>query len=174
MQGVTLLYFVSPRERPWRQRVFRRKTLVIKRATFSHMIKKGTPGLMHKGCVLQRVSLDALSDVTVVIGMRQSIGGILSEDFMQNSPIAPTSMLIFAIEYSQFLCRFTPTAAITFPTALWWCTRITTTRCIWLWCLLVTPSFWCHQPCGKLCCTESRWTCGTCIKLSLKTDNKKC
>ena len=35
--------------------------------------QKGTPGLTHKGCVLQRVSLDALSDVTVVLGMRQSI-----------------------------------------------------------------------------------------------------
>ena len=30
--------------------------------------------LMHKGCVLQRVFLDTLSDVTVVLGMRQSIG----------------------------------------------------------------------------------------------------
>ena len=39
---------------------------------FSH-VQKGTPGLAHKGCVLQRVSLGALSDVTVVIGMRQSI-----------------------------------------------------------------------------------------------------
>ena len=30
--------------------------------------------MTHKGCVLQRVSLDALiSDVTVVLGMRQSI-----------------------------------------------------------------------------------------------------
>ena len=29
--------------------------------------------MTHKGCVLQRVSLDALSDVTVVLGMRQII-----------------------------------------------------------------------------------------------------
>ena len=29
--------------------------------------------MTHKGCVLQRVSLDALSDVTVVLWMRQSI-----------------------------------------------------------------------------------------------------
>ena len=70
------LYFVSPRERPWRQRVILRKTLVIV-CVFSR-IQKGTPGLMHKGCVLQRVSLGALSDVTlsdvmVVLGMRQSI-----------------------------------------------------------------------------------------------------
>ena len=36
-------------------------------------VKKGTPGLTHKGCVLQCVFLDALSDVTVVLGMRQSI-----------------------------------------------------------------------------------------------------
>ena len=36
------LYFVSPRERPWRQRVFWRKPLVIARATcvFSHAFKK--------------------------------------------------------------------------------------------------------------------------------------
>ena len=36
------LYFVSPRERLWRQRVFRRQTLVIARATwvFSHAFKK--------------------------------------------------------------------------------------------------------------------------------------
>ena len=69
------LYFVSPRERPWRQRVFRRKTLVNASATcvFSDAFKKGTPGLTRKGCVLQRVSLGALSDVTVVLGMRQSI-----------------------------------------------------------------------------------------------------
>ena len=36
-------------------------------------VQKGTPGLTHEGCVLQRVSLDAVSDVTVVLGMRQSI-----------------------------------------------------------------------------------------------------
>ena len=36
-------------------------------------VQKWTPGLMHKGCVLQRVSLGALSEVTVVLGMRQSI-----------------------------------------------------------------------------------------------------
>ena len=39
---------------------------------FSH-VQKGTPGLTHKDCVLQRVSLCALSDVTVVLRMRQSI-----------------------------------------------------------------------------------------------------
>ena len=38
-------------------------------------VQKGKPGLTHKGCVLQRVSLGALSDVTVVLGMRQSIVG---------------------------------------------------------------------------------------------------
>ena len=35
-------------------------------------VKKGTPRLTHKGCVLQRVFLDAISDVTVVLAMRQS------------------------------------------------------------------------------------------------------
>ena len=36
-------------------------------------VQKGTPRLTHNGCVLQRVFLNALSDVTVVLGMRQSI-----------------------------------------------------------------------------------------------------
>ena len=36
-------------------------------------VQKGTQRLTHKGCVLQRVFLDAISDVTVVLGMRQSI-----------------------------------------------------------------------------------------------------
>ena len=36
-------------------------------------VQKGTPGLTHKGCVFQGVSLGALSDVMVVVGMRQSI-----------------------------------------------------------------------------------------------------
>ena len=37
-----IVYFVSPRERPWRQRVFWSKTLVIARSTcvFSHAFKK--------------------------------------------------------------------------------------------------------------------------------------
>ena len=35
--------------------------------------------MTHKGCVLQRVSLDALSDVTVVLGMRQSIVDVHQE-----------------------------------------------------------------------------------------------
>ena len=39
---------------------------------FSH-IQKGTLGFTHRVCVLQRVSLGALSDVTVVLGMKQSI-----------------------------------------------------------------------------------------------------
>ena len=33
-------------------------------------VQKGTPRLTHEGCVLKRVFLDALSDVTVVLGMR--------------------------------------------------------------------------------------------------------
>ena len=39
-------------------------------------VQKGTPRLTHKGCVLQRVFLDAVSDVMVVLGMRQSIGAV--------------------------------------------------------------------------------------------------
>ena len=56
-------------------RVLRMKTLILARVTcvFYNTFKKVTHGLMHKGCVLQRRSLDALSDVTVVLGIRQSI-----------------------------------------------------------------------------------------------------
>ena len=36
-------------------------------------VQKGTPILTHTGCVLQRVTLGAPSDVTVVLWMRQSI-----------------------------------------------------------------------------------------------------
>ena len=50
------------------------KTLVIAHATcvFS-CIQKEIPVLTHKGCVLQRLSFDALSDVKVILEMRQSI-----------------------------------------------------------------------------------------------------
>ena len=52
-----------------------RRLLIIACATcvISHAFKKKHRGLAHKGCVLQRVSLGALIDVTVVPGMRQSI-----------------------------------------------------------------------------------------------------
>ena len=40
---------------------------------FFSRVQKGTPRLTHKWCVLQRVFLDATSDVTVILGMRQSI-----------------------------------------------------------------------------------------------------
>ena len=36
-------------------------------------VQKGTQRLTHKRCVLQHVFLDAISDVTVVLGVRQSI-----------------------------------------------------------------------------------------------------
>ena len=49
-------------------RIHRARNLCV----FSH-VQKGTPGLTHRGCVLQCVSLGALSDITVVLGMRQSI-----------------------------------------------------------------------------------------------------
>ena len=40
-------------------------------------VQKGTPRLTHKGCIWPRVSLGALiSDVTVILGMRQSIHNI--------------------------------------------------------------------------------------------------
>ena len=37
---------------------------------FSH-VQKRTTWLMHKGCVLQRISLGVLNDITIVLGMRQ-------------------------------------------------------------------------------------------------------
>ena len=36
-------------------------------------VQKGIPELTHKGCVLTLVSLGTLNDVTLVLGMRQSI-----------------------------------------------------------------------------------------------------
>ena len=39
----------------------------------SHAFKREHRDRCLKGCVLQRVSLDELSDITVVLGMRQSI-----------------------------------------------------------------------------------------------------
>ena len=67
LYSISELYLVSSRERPWRQHVYsggyasyRARILCV----FSH-IQQGTPGLMHKGCVLQHVSLSALRDVRV-------------------------------------------------------------------------------------------------------------
>ena len=73
---LSCLYFVSPRERQWRQRVFLGKTLVIARATcvFSLGFKKEHREWRNNEYVLlQHVYFGALSDVTVVLGMRQSI-----------------------------------------------------------------------------------------------------
>ena len=48
-------------------------------------VKKNTLGLMHKGCILQRVSLGALRDVMVVLGiMRQSIGNLNKSNMLSN------------------------------------------------------------------------------------------
>ena len=58
------MYFVSPRERPSCQRDVKNKTLVL--SVFSHIVKKGILGLT-------RLFFEALSDVTVVHEMRQSI-----------------------------------------------------------------------------------------------------
>ena len=75
MNTATILYFVSPWDRLWRQRVFQRKMLNIAYVTcvLSHALKKEFRDLTHKGCILQRISFGALSDLTVVLGMRQSI-----------------------------------------------------------------------------------------------------
>ena len=40
---------------------------------FFSQVQKGTPGLTHKECILQRASLGAHCDVKVVLGMRSSI-----------------------------------------------------------------------------------------------------
>ena len=65
------LYFVSPGEWPFRQRVLRRKMLLTCPSTcvLSNAFKKE-----HRDwriCVLQRVSFGALGDITVVLGIRQ-------------------------------------------------------------------------------------------------------
>ena len=68
------LYFDSPRERPWRQRVFWRKTLVIACATyvFSHTFKKKHWDWRIKdaSCSVCRWARSMTS--TVVLGMRQN------------------------------------------------------------------------------------------------------
>ena len=55
--------------------------------------KKGTPGLMQKGCVLQRVSLGALSYVTVVLGMRQVYAVPIHFAYLLHLPICPFAHL---------------------------------------------------------------------------------
>ena len=47
-------------------------------------VQKVTPRLTHKGCILQRVLLDAISDVTVVLGMRQSIDDLIMKNIDMN------------------------------------------------------------------------------------------
>ena len=65
---------------------------------------------MHKGCILPRVSLGALSDVTVVFGMRQSIDILLPvfikiliylESFLL--PILPIIFFCFSLLFSCLL-----------------------------------------------------------------------
>ena len=50
----------------------RERCLLSRASVFSH-VQKRILGLTHKGCVLQRRSFGAFSDVTVVLWMRQSI-----------------------------------------------------------------------------------------------------
>ena len=58
----------------------RRLLWCVQLACFLTCSQKGTPGFTHKVCFLQRVFLGAASDVTVVLGMRQSIGGVHKDD----------------------------------------------------------------------------------------------
>ena len=69
-----LLYFVSLRERPWRQRVVQNNMLVFVRVTFVfyHTFKKESRH-WRTNDVLQRLSFDAPGDATVVLQMRASI-----------------------------------------------------------------------------------------------------
>ena len=72
------VYLFSPRERLWRHCMEQNKTLVIithvyNFCVFSHA-QKGILGLTHKGCIFYCLSFDKLSDITVVLEMRQSIG----------------------------------------------------------------------------------------------------
>ena len=78
--SIWVYYFVPPQERLWHQHV----PLVRQRigrcllshgrniCVFSH-VQNEFLGLTHKRCVLQRISFVALSDVTFVFGMRQSM-----------------------------------------------------------------------------------------------------
>ena len=62
-------------------------------------VQKGTQGLTHKDCVLQRVSLDALSDVMVVLEVRQSIDNKTQvPDFFPMHEFNPT---IFNLAYCR-------------------------------------------------------------------------
>ena len=76
--NIQIFYTLSHLENDRDVSAFQRKTRLSSRAqlvcVFSH-VQNGTPKLTHKGCLLQRVSLGALSDVTVVLEMRQSIEG---------------------------------------------------------------------------------------------------
>ena len=55
---------------------------------------KGIPGLAYKLCVLQRLSFDALSDVTVVLEMRLSIGRIVGLGIGFNSTMIVLIILV--------------------------------------------------------------------------------
>ena len=62
------LYFVSPQKQPWRQRVLHTHVTCI-----CSYVQKRILGLTHKESFPKRISFGPLSDVTAVLGMRQSI-----------------------------------------------------------------------------------------------------
>ena len=76
---------------------------------------------MHKGCVLQRVSLGALSDATVVLWMRQSIDNVVLRR-------AQTKIILWNswIYYNHYLCFHNPkmvnisVSGNNIPLCNWW------------------------------------------------------
>ena len=61
-------------------------------------VQKGTPGLTQKGCALQRVSSCVLNDVTVVLGMRQSIDKVT---FRTSASLKPLSWILKVAQHYQ-------------------------------------------------------------------------
>ena len=66
-------------------------------------VQKGTPRFTHKGCVLQRVSLGALSDVTVILWMRQSINNNL---WFRNKSMKTHSLFSNSLHVLLMTCSF--------------------------------------------------------------------
>ena len=54
-------------------------------------VQKGTPRLTHKGCILQHVSLGALSDVMVVLMVVLTIE--LSKDHLKHQNVSTTTLM---------------------------------------------------------------------------------
>ena len=62
---------------------------------------KRSPGLTHKGCVLQRVSLGALNNLKVVRGMRQSIGKFNQTSLCLHLADTPVATYLYFVHYQN-------------------------------------------------------------------------